>query len=80
MNADYVSAEGDSLTARTMEHVVEMVPLRRPGRPDEIARVIAFLASDDASYLTGTTLVVDGGWSTQNAPYSLKHRMFPDEF
>ena len=37
------------------------VPIGRLGRADEVARVICFLASDDASYVTGTTLVVDGG-------------------
>ena len=35
----------------------------RPGRPEEIARAILFLASDDATFCTGSTLVVDGGWT-----------------
>ncbi|QXW04877.1 SDR family NAD(P)-dependent oxidoreductase [Rhodococcus globerulus] len=39
------------------------VPLRRIGLPDEVARVTAFAASDDASYMSGAELAVDGGWS-----------------
>jgi NAD(P)-dependent dehydrogenase (short-subunit alcohol dehydrogenase family) len=41
--------------------------LKRIGRPEEIAGVVAFLFSDDASYITGQNIVVDGGWTITRA-------------
>jgi NAD(P)-dependent dehydrogenase (short-subunit alcohol dehydrogenase family) len=58
----------------------EMISLRRWAKPEEIARAVAWLASDAASYLTGTTIVIDGGWSRQLYPYGLKQAMKPDQF
>jgi NAD(P)-dependent dehydrogenase (short-subunit alcohol dehydrogenase family) len=50
----------DADRARTREYL-QRVPLRRVGRPVDMARAVCFLASDDAAYVNGQTIVVDGG-------------------
>jgi 3-oxoacyl-[acyl-carrier protein] reductase len=51
------------MTADVPKEVLAAVPARRAGRPDEVAAAVRFLASDEASYITATTLFVDGGMS-----------------
>jgi len=46
-----------------VERVLQATPLRRAARPEEVAAAVAFLASEDASYINGTVLCVDGGRS-----------------
>jgi NAD(P)-dependent dehydrogenase (short-subunit alcohol dehydrogenase family) len=60
-----------NLTARALKipafakALIDKTPMRRFGRPEEIAAAAAFLASDEASFVTGAALVVDGGMTAQ---------------
>jgi len=49
------------LSQEEREEAIAEAPLRRLGRPEEVAKVILFLSSDDSSFITGQTVVVDGG-------------------
>lgn len=49
-------------TKEVLAALAERIPMRHPATPEDVARGIAFLASSDASYCTGTTLDVDGGY------------------
>jgi 3-oxoacyl-[acyl-carrier protein] reductase len=51
------------MTADLPGELLAAVPARRPGQPADVAGCVRFLASDAAGYVTGTTLVVDGGLS-----------------
>lgn len=44
---------------------LEKIPLKRIGRPEEVSAMVVFLASEEASYVTGATFYVDGGWLAQ---------------
>lgn len=53
--------EGSATSARILDAITQATPLRRVARPEEIAAAILFLASDEASFITGQTLSVSGG-------------------
>ena len=54
-----------SSNADAIAFYISGTPMGRMAQPSEIASVVAFLASDDASFMTGSELVVDGGWTAQ---------------
>jgi len=53
---------GESFGQRFIDWFVKQTPMGRWGRPEEIAQAALYLASDESSFVTGTALVVDGGW------------------
>jgi 3-oxoacyl-[acyl-carrier protein] reductase len=50
-----------ALSEDILKKAIEAIPLGRQGAPEDVAKAVAFLASDDAAYITGQVLVVDGG-------------------
>lgn len=55
----------EALDEEMKNHLVSLHPIGRLGRAEEIAKAVAFLASDDASFVTGANLLVDGGYTAQ---------------
>lgn len=49
--------------AKTLEGFMAKIPLKRMGKPEEISNAVLFLASDESFYMTGSVVVVDGGWT-----------------
>ena len=47
-----------------LEYLKDRIPLKRPGKPNDLDGTIVFLASDASEYITGQTILVDGGIST----------------
>jgi NAD(P)-dependent dehydrogenase (short-subunit alcohol dehydrogenase family) len=47
---------------QSMEGLIARLPLHRVGKPEEVSNLVLFLASDASSYMTGSTVVIDGGW------------------
>lgn len=54
---------GETSTEESKKQTIAMIPLSRMGEPEDIANAVVFLASEKAGYITGQTIIVDGGWT-----------------
>ncbi|MDO8560765.1 MAG: SDR family NAD(P)-dependent oxidoreductase [bacterium] len=59
---DTPMVQAAQMPEEAMKEMLQHIPLKRIGKPEEVSAMVVFLASDEASYITGATFYVDGGW------------------
>ncbi len=64
----------DAISPAAAAESLRLIPMARWGEPEEIAKVIGYMCSDDAAYITGVTIVVDGGRAGAEQDYGLLTR------
>jgi len=72
VNTDSAHVFGEKVYRLLEQNIVTYTPLQRVGTPDDIANVVAFLCSEDAAWICGQTLTVDGGLSL-SSPFDIRH-------
>ena len=72
VDTDAAHVFGEEVYRLLAKNIVTYTPLKRVGTPDDIAKVVAFLCSDDAAWICGQTLMVDGGLSL-TSPFDIRH-------
>jgi len=80
LSKDYKSTNGEELSDVLAEYLIDATPLKSPASPVNVADAILFLCSDQAGFITGTSLTIDGGFTGNMNSYQLKKRQFPKEY
>jgi NAD(P)-dependent dehydrogenase (short-subunit alcohol dehydrogenase family) len=80
LSDDYIDGKGNNLGETLKGYVIDKTPLKRGGHPVEIANVCYWLSSEEASFITGTSILVDGGFLHNFNSYEIKNKQFPREF
>ena len=78
VNTDSAHVFGEEVYQLLEKNIVTYTPMKRVGTPDDIAKVVAFLCSDDAAWICGQTLMVDGGLSL-TSPFDIRHLLASPE-
>lgn len=80
INKDYKDEKGQNISEDLIKIMNDTTPLQRSGSPEEIANVIYWLSSKESSFITGTSILVDGGFFHNFNAYRSKKIQFPREF
>lgn len=80
LNDDFVDKSGKNIGDQLIQYMEDQTPLKRSAQPSEIANVVYWLSTSEASFISGTTIEADGGFRHGFGSYSLKKSQFPDQF
>lgn len=77
---DYKNDKGDNISQKLSEHLIDLTPMRRAGTPEEVANLCYWLSTDEATFISGTNITVDGGLTHNLNAYSIKEIQFKKQF
>jgi NAD(P)-dependent dehydrogenase (short-subunit alcohol dehydrogenase family) len=80
MGNDYINEQGENISERMTQSLIDHIPLAKEGMPENIAETVFWLSSESASYITGTNVLIDGGLMHNLTNYIIKNKQFPKEF
>ncbi|WP_375584034.1 SDR family NAD(P)-dependent oxidoreductase [Cyclobacterium xiamenense] len=80
MSTDFTDGVGKNISQRLVQDMENLTPLKRSATPQEIANGVFWLCSSEASFVTGTSIEMDGGFSHNFNSYTNKKSQFPNEF
>lgn len=80
LSSDYTDGDGKNISDQLGDHINDNTPLQRAGNAEEIANVSYWLSTNEASFITGTTILVDGGFSHNFNAYTMKKLQNREEF
>lgn len=80
LSGDYRNGKGRDISPELVQHINDSTPLKRSGTPEEIADVTYWLSSKESAFITGTSILVDGGFFHNFNSYRMKKLQFPEEF
>ena len=80
LSSDYKDEKGNDVSEKLVNYVNDSTPLKRSGNAEEIANVSYWLSTKEAYFITGTSILVDGGFFHNFNGYEMNKLQFPKEF
>lgn len=80
LSRDFLDNSGDNISEKLVRYMEDQTPLKRSAQPEEIANVIYWLSTSEASFVNGTTIEADGGFRHGFGAYTLKKLQFNNQF